>query len=90
MPTNYGEATEAKIAEVIETCNKFGKRSIVGLSGVPGTGKSFVAKIAAQRIATDPLMVREIQFHPTYSYEEFIEGYRADSEGGSSSRTAFR
>lgn len=81
-PINYGTATEAKIAEVISACKKFGKRSIVALSGVPGTGKSFIAKIAAQRLATDPLMVREIQFHPTYSYEEFIEGYRAAPEGG--------
>lgn len=49
---------------------------------MPGTGKSFVAKIAAQRVATDPLVVREIQFHPTYSYEEFIGEYRASPEGG--------
>jgi 5-methylcytosine-specific restriction enzyme B len=82
MSHNYGEATEAKIAEVMSTCQKYGKRSIIALSGVPGTGKSFVAKIAAQRLATGPLMVREIQFHPTYSYEEFIEGYRADPAGG--------
>jgi 5-methylcytosine-specific restriction protein B len=79
---NYGTATEAKIAEVMSACTRYGARSIIALSGVPGTGKSFVANIAAQRLATDPLMVREIQFHPTFSYEEFIEGYRANSTGG--------
>ena len=82
MPENYGPVTEAKIEQVIRTCERYGNRSIIALSGVPGTGKSFVAKIAAQRIASDPLLVREIQFHPTYSYEEFIEGYRADPGGG--------
>lgn len=79
---NYGEATEMKIAEVLAACKRYGRNSIVALSGVPGTGKSFVANIAAQRLATDPLMVREIQFHPTFSYEEFIEGYRANATGG--------
>lgn len=82
MPQNYGAATEAKISEVISACARHGARSIIALSGVPGTGKSHVAGIAAQRIAADPLMVREIQFHPTFSYEEFIEGYRANSSGG--------
>jgi len=82
MPTNYGAATETKIEETIAACERHGARSIVALSGVPGTGKSFVAGIAAQRLASDPLMVREIQFHPTFSYEEFMEGYRATASGG--------
>ncbi len=79
---SYGPATEAKVAEVVETAKLYGRRSIVALAGVPGTGKSFIANIAAQRLASDPLMVREIQFHPSYSYEEFIEGYRATPSGG--------
>jgi len=79
---NYGDATEAKILEVISACQRYGGGSIIALSGVPGTGKSFVANIAAQRLATDPLMVREIQFHPTFAYEEFVEGYRANAAGG--------
>ena len=78
----YGAATEAKIAEVVSACTRYGGDSIIALSGVPGTGKSFVAGVAAQRLATTPLMVREIQFHPTFSYEEFIEGYRASAQGG--------
>lgn len=81
MP-DYGTATEAKINEVMHACNRYGGDSIVALSGVPGTGKSFIAGVAAQRLATNPLMVREIQFHPTFSYEEFIEGYRASAQGG--------
>jgi len=82
MSTNYGAATEAKIAEVLDACERYGRNSIIALSGVPGTGKSFIASIAAQRFASNPLMVREIQFHPTYSYEEFLEGYRANAAGG--------
>ena len=80
--TTYGTATEKKIAEVVETCTLHGSSSIIALSGVPGTGKSFVASIAAQRYSDEPLLVREIQFHQSFSYEEFIEGMRIDESAG--------
>jgi 5-methylcytosine-specific restriction protein B len=78
----YGRATEAKAAEVIEAANRYGASSIIALAGVPGTGKSYVGQIAAQRIAGDPTRVREVQFHPSTTYEEFVEGLRTDSSGG--------
>lgn len=80
--TTYGAATEAKIAEVVDSCARSGSTSIVALAGVPGTGKSFVASIAAQRFSKEPLLVREIQFHQSFSYEEFIEGMRFDESSG--------
>jgi 5-methylcytosine-specific restriction endonuclease McrBC GTP-binding regulatory subunit McrB len=78
---DYGEATEQKINEVIEACERSGKRSIIALAGVPGTGKSFIASIATQRFTDEPTLVREIQFHQSFSYEEFIEGMRIDNSG---------
>ncbi|HSH60412.1 MAG TPA: AAA family ATPase [Acidimicrobiales bacterium] len=79
--THYGGATEAAIAKVVDACERYGSKSIIALAGVPGTGKSFVGSIAAQRFTDEPLLVREIQFHPSFSYEEFVEGMRIDDLG---------
>ncbi len=44
--------------------------------GPPGTGKTFVAKCFARYVAGSPDRVETVQFHPSYSYEDFIEGIR--------------
>ncbi|MGH3217988.1 MAG: McrB family protein [Streptosporangiaceae bacterium] len=50
--------------------------------GPPGTGKTYLASKLAHHL-TDDGAVKLVQFHPSYTYEDFFEGYRpAPGEGG--------
>jgi DNA polymerase III delta prime subunit len=50
--------------------------------GPPGTGKTFVARKLAAALAGSPERVKLVQFHPSYAYEDFVEGYRPREVGG--------
>ncbi len=55
------------------------KRQLI-LQGVPGTGKTHVARCLGRWLTNDePEKCRLVQFHPAYSYEEFIEGIKVRS-----------
>ena len=62
------------------------RRQVI-FQGPPGTGKTFVARKLAEHLAGSKQRVRLVQFHPSYAYEDFIEGIRPTLEG---SQTAFR
>jgi 5-methylcytosine-specific restriction protein B len=47
------------------------------LYGPPGTGKTHLAQELARHLTGDrPENCQLVQFHPSYSYEDFFEGYR--------------
>lgn len=54
----------------------------VVLAGPPGTGKTYVAQRVAEFLTGRAERVRTVQFHPSYGYEEFIEGLRPVAHGG--------
>ncbi|WP_165820036.1 AAA family ATPase [Microvirga sp. KLBC 81] len=58
------------------------KKNLV-LQGAPGVGKSFVARRLAYTLLgeKDPSRLETVQFHQSYGYEDFVQGYRPTESG---------
>ena len=66
------------------------KKNVI-LQGAPGVGKTFAAKRLAYSMMgeKDPNRVMMVQFHQSYSYEDFIMGFRPSESGFELKRGAF-
>ncbi|OZM56330.1 AAA family ATPase [Lottiidibacillus patelloidae] len=69
-----------KIEDAIESLEY--KKNII-LQGPPGVGKTFVAKRLAYLHMEKKQIenIEMVQFHQSYSYEEFIRGFKPNDEG---------
>jgi 5-methylcytosine-specific restriction protein B len=67
--------TESEVKQILSRLQS--KKNLI-LQGPPGVGKNFVARKLAYALIEerDDRRIEMVQFHQSYSYEDFIRGYR--------------
>jgi MoxR-like ATPase len=70
-----------KLEEILEIWRY--KQNLI-LQGPPGVGKTFVASRLAHLLigSTNEEQICRVQFHPSYAYEDFVQGLRPTASGG--------
>ena len=77
-------ATELHLpVEFLEEINALleDKKQVI-FQGPPGTGKTYVAQKLAEHWAESDSNVMLVQFHPSYAYEGFVQGFRPKTADG--------
>jgi hypothetical protein len=64
--------------------NSLARKKNIIIQGPPGVGKTFIAKRLAYALIKfeEQKKVEMIQFHQSYAYEDFIQGWRPKESGG--------
>lgn len=71
---------KGELAEMVDLLRR--KKNVI-LQGPPGVGKTFVARRLAYALigAESDRQIGSVQFHQSYSYEDFVQGYRPKKDG---------
>ena len=85
VTTEFADSVLMDQAELVKITDLLWERKQVIFYGPPGTGKTYLASKLARHLTEDGA-VKLVQFHPSYTYEDFFEGFRPEP-GGSGTLT---
>jgi hypothetical protein len=79
---DHSASDEELLSKAKRAVARFGDTKIIVLSGIPGTGKTRMARfLAAEITENDPYRLQEVQFHEGTGYDQFVEGFVPREDG---------